>query len=101
MMHITLTEEQMRTLDCDSEQVNVLDPQGRLLGTLRAFSPVELEVIERHRRRKESGASKQPGIPSAQVQALLRKFHELDERNELDDAKIQELLRRSQAGEPL
>jgi hypothetical protein len=101
MTHFTLTEEQMRALDGAGEQVNVFDTRGHLLGALRVFSAFELEVIERHRRRKQSGENKQPGIPSAQVQALLRKFHELAERNELDDAKVQELLRRSQAGEPL
>jgi hypothetical protein len=100
MTQLTLTEDQVRALNGASENVSVYDTQGRLLGTLRVLSPVELEVIERHRRRKESG-SKEPGIPSAQVQALLRKFHELADRNELDDAKVQELLRRSQAGEPL
>jgi hypothetical protein len=98
MPHIVMTEEQMKALEGAEGYVDVRDPHGRPLASMRLLTPMDLEAIERHRRNRDR---KVPGILSERVKALLRKMHELDDAGQLDQAKVEELLARTQAGEPL
>lgn len=96
MPHIVLTEEQARILAQAQGPVAVRDPQGRTLASVTPFDPGEVEAIERSKQALAAGG---PGIPSAEVQAHLRKLEEISRREELDEAKVLELLRRMRAGE--
>ncbi len=91
MPHIVLTEEQMQVVSQAPDSVEVRDPQGRILTYFKPFAPGELEAIFRHRLRK---GSNEPGIPSARVQAMLQKAHEIDERDGMTPEKMAELLRK-------
>jgi hypothetical protein len=93
-----LTEEQVRLVREANGHVDVVDPQGQPFASLRVLDAADLEALERHRRSR--GQPRQPGIPGERVQAFLRKLDELDEHGELDQAKVDELLRRTCAGEP-
>jgi hypothetical protein len=98
MPHIVLTEEQARVVREAKGIVDVRDEQGKPLASMRVLTPLDLELIEQHKRSRASSA---PSIPSARVQAFLRKLQELDETEGVDQAKVDELLRRVRAGEPL
>ena len=100
MPRIVLTEEQLRLLEESNGAVEVVDPQGQSVASLRLFDAREREAIERHRRKQAAGV-REPGIPGERVQAFLRKLHEIADREGIDEAKVQELLRRVRAGEPL
>jgi hypothetical protein len=101
MPHIVLTEEQVRVLTEVGlgGQLEVRNPQGQSVASLRVFDAWDLEAIERHKHNQ--GKKREPGIPSARVQAFLQKLHEIAEREGIDEAKVRELLRRERAGEPL
>jgi hypothetical protein len=94
--HITLTEEQARVLAEAGEAVEVRDPSGRVVSFLSRFDPGDVEAILRHRRRKDANV---PGVPSAAVQAHLRRLEEISQREPLDEARMLDLLRRMRAGE--
>jgi hypothetical protein len=98
MQHIVLTEEQMRILGQATAGVEVRDPQGRPVSFLWRFTPQELEAVLRHRVRQRPS---EPGIPSARVQAMLQKAHEIDGREGMTPEKMADLLRQARAGEPL
>lgn len=100
MPHIILTEEQSRILAEAGGPVDVRDAQGNPVASLNLLSPEDLEVIERLKKKRASGIQER-GIPSEQVQAFLRKLHEIDEREGIDQAKVDDLLRRVRAGETL
>jgi hypothetical protein len=91
MAHIVLTEEQMQVVSRAPDCVEVRDPQGRILTFLKPFAPGELEAIFRHLLQK---GSNEPGIPSARVQAMLQRAHEIDEREGMTPKKMAELLRK-------
>jgi hypothetical protein len=97
MQRITLTEEQSRILAESKDNVEVYDSTGQLVSFLKWFEPREAEVIAQHLRRR--GLPKEPGIPSAQVQAHLRKLEEIRQREGMDETKMREILRRLRAGE--
>ena len=99
MQRIELTEEQSRILTESKENVEVYDSAGQLVSFLKWFEPMEAEVIARHLRRR--GLPKKPGIPAAQVEAMLRRFEEIDRVEGLTPEKREELLRRVKAGEAL
>jgi hypothetical protein len=67
------------------------------VASIRRFSAVEREVIERHKRRQ--GLPKEPGIPSAVVRAHLLRLEEIRQKEGMDEAKMKDLLRRMRAGE--
>jgi hypothetical protein len=97
-MPIVLTDEQARILRQTQEPVELRDPQGRPLALAILFDPVEVEMIERSR---EALARGEPGIPSEQVQAFLRRLHEIAETEGIDERKLKDLLRRRRAGEEI
>ena len=97
MPHIVLTEEQSRILAESKESVEVYDSMGQLVSFMKWFEPMDVEAIARHLRRR--GLPKEPGIPSAQVQAHLRKLEEIRQREGMDEAKMRDLLRRMRAGD--
>src|SRR5947209_5917331 len=98
MQRIELTEEQSRSLAeaKELENIKVYDAQGQLVSFLKRFHPEDLPVIAKHIRSR--GLPKEPGIPSAQVQAHLRKLEEIRQREGMDEAKMRDLLRRLRAG---
>jgi hypothetical protein len=98
MPHIVLTEEQAAILSQAKGPVEVRDTEGRPLASITVLTPEDREAIERHRNRP---GTPQPGIPSEAVQAMLRKMHELERSEGVDEAKVKELVRRTRAGEPL
>lgn len=95
MPHIVLTEEQARVLAESKERIKVYDNQGRLMCLMDWFGTPLEDVIAECKRRQASG---EPRIPSAQVQAHLRKLEEIRQREGMDEAKMWDLLRRMRAG---
>jgi hypothetical protein len=96
MPEIILTEEQARIIAGARGPVEVRGPQGELFASIELLDPGDIEAIERYKRNR---SKRQPGIPSAQVQAFLRKLQEIADREGIDEAKAQDLLRRVRAGE--
>ena len=96
IMHITLTPEQARVIQETTRFVEVRDEQGKTVGNLTLLTPEDYEAIEHYKRTR--GHNK-PGIPSAQVQAHLRRLEEIRSTESMDRAEMHDLLRRMQAGE--
>jgi hypothetical protein len=96
MNHIVLTAEQVQVVQESGGQVEVRDETGRIVGSLRTLTPEDLQAIEHWKRVR---GTKGPGIPSAQVQAHLRRLEEIRQQEGMDEAKMRDLLRRMQAGE--
>jgi hypothetical protein len=96
MKFITLTTEQAQIVLQSGEPIEVLDGQGRTVGHITPLTPADIEVIEVSKRRLAAGG---PRIPSAQVQAHLRRLEEIRQSEGMDEAKMRELLRRMRAGE--
>lgn len=99
MQRIQLTEEQSRILAESKDNVEVYDSNGQLVSFLKWFEPMDAEEVARYLRRR--GLPKQPGIPSARVQAMLRKFEELDRTEGMTREKMEEIVRRVKAGEAI
>ncbi len=97
MPHIVLTADQARVLEESTLEVEVHDEQGRLLA--RIPPPSEAEIIERIKRNQLNCDPNSPRYSSAAVQARLRRLEEISHREDLDEAKVRELLRRMRAGE--
>ncbi len=98
MSHIVLTEEQARVLAGADEGVELRDARGRTLAFFKPFSPEEAENIAEAKRRMHSPG---PRVPSARVTAMMAKLNELDREGKATKENVEEVLRRSQAGEPL
>lgn len=96
MPHIVLTPEQAQIISQANGPIDVRDADGRPVASLTPLTPADLEAIARSRENIARGG---PRIPSAEVQAHLRKLEEISQREPLDEAKVQELLRRMRAGE--
>jgi hypothetical protein len=94
MPHIVLTEEQARVIEQTTLPVEVRDQRGRVLVQIPAAS--EEQIIERIGRNRDPNA---PRYSSAEVLSRLQKLQEISEREELDEAKVKDLLRRMRAGE--
>jgi hypothetical protein len=92
MAHIVLTEEQAKALAETRETVEVRDAQGQVLALLQSLEPQEVEALHRLRKRRASGSS-EPTIPSARVQAMLRKLGEIDQQEGITQEKVAEVLR--------
>lgn len=99
MQRIQLTEEQSRILAEAKESVEVYDSNGQLVSFMKWFEPMDAEAVARHLRRR--GLPKEPGIPSERVQAMLRRFEEIDRTEGMTREKMEEILRRVKAGEPI
>jgi len=96
MPRIVLTEEQARVLAESKGRVEVYDAQGRLMCFMDWLGTPLEEIIAECKRRQALG---EPGIPSVQVKAHLRKLEEIRQREGMDEAKMREILRRLRAGE--
>jgi hypothetical protein len=98
MPHIVLTEEQARIVAEAAEGVAVYDPKGRPLAFLKALDPaLAAVVIECKRRSKEGG----PRVPSSRIGAMLSKLNEIDTKERVTPEAVEEIVRRTIAGEPL
>ncbi len=98
MQRIQLTAEQSRILaEAKGENVEVYDANGQLVSFMKWLEPMDAEEVARYLRRR--GLPKQRTIPSAQVQAHLRKLEEIRQREGTDEAKMRDILRRLRAGE--
>jgi hypothetical protein len=98
MSHIVLSDEQAEVLKTASDTVEVRDSQGRILALVQPQDRRLAETIQECKRRL---ASKGPRIPASRVQAFLRRLTEIDQQGGISQEKMQELLRRTQAGESL
>jgi len=98
MFHLVLTAEQARLVTESANGIEVRDPQGRPLGVLHLLSAEEAALIEKAKQRLKSPA---PRIPSARVQAMLKKFDQMQQTEEITSAKVEEVLRKVKSGEPL
>jgi hypothetical protein len=98
MKHIVLTSEQARVLSEAGSPVEVRDADGRTVAHLTPLDPADVEAIERFRRTRTVG---EPRVPSAQVQAHLRRLEEIRQQEGMDEAKMLDLLKRMRAGEPV
>src|SRR6266852_1365723 len=98
MPQIILTEEQAQVVTRNSGSVEVLDPQGRLLAFLEPLNPDLAEVVEECQRRH---AAPGPRIPAENVEAMLRKFEEIERGGGMTREKMEDIVRRVQAGEAL
>jgi hypothetical protein len=96
MTHIVLTEDQVHVVRTAGAIVEVRDTQGRTIAHLTPLDAADVEAIERWKHRKPS---EKPLIPSAQVQAHLRRLEEIRQEEGMDETKMLALLRRMQAGE--
>ncbi len=99
MLRIQLTEEQSRLLAESKESVEVYDSNGQLVSFVKWLEPEDAEAVARHLRRR--GLPKEPGIPSERVQAILRRFDEIDRTEGMSREKMEEILRRVKAGEAI
>lgn len=100
MQRIQLTEEQSRILaEAEGENVEVYDANGQLVSFLKWLEPMDAEAVARHIRRR--GLPKEPGIPSERVQAMLRRFEEIDRTEGMTREKMEEIVRRVKAGDPI
>jgi hypothetical protein len=97
MPQIVLTEEQALTLAEAQGPVEVPDPQGKPVASLRLFDARDIEAIERYKRNR--GKPRGPGIPSEQVQAHFRRLDGIRQKEGMDLPKALDLLRRMRAGE--
>ena len=96
MPHIVLTDEQIRAL---REANGAIEARRKVVTFLQPLEPYVVEAILKHRERRAKGGPREPGIPSGQVQAFLRRLHEIADREGMDEAKMRDLLRRRRAGE--
>jgi hypothetical protein len=96
MPHIVLTAEQAQILREASETVELRDDQGEVL--IRILSPAEAVLVAKARRRLARAV---PGYSGADIQARFRKLEEISRREELNEEKVNELLRRMRAGETI
>jgi hypothetical protein len=96
MPQIVLTEDQARILTEANGPVDVRDDHGRLIASLRLLDQADIEAIERFKRRP---TNREPGVTSEQRQAHFRRLEEISQTEQLDQAKVHDLLRRMRAGE--
>lgn len=99
MTRIVLTQEQLRGIAGEEGPIDVSSPDGEPLGSLSLLTPEDRAALEAYKRRKAEGPG--PTVPGDRVQALLQKFHELDDKGGIDESTVKEMLRRTVAGEPL
>jgi hypothetical protein len=99
MTRIVLTPEQLRLLAGTSGPVEVAGPGGEALGTFDYQSPERRLAAEAFRR---EAAVCGPAVSADRADAFMRKLRELRQGGaSLDEAVMQDLLRRLQSGEAL
>jgi len=94
MPHIVLTPAQARVIEQTTLVVELRDEQGRILA--RIPPPSEQEIIERIKRNHRED---QPRYAAADVQSRLARLQEIAQTEELDEARVKDLLHRMRAGE--
>jgi hypothetical protein len=94
MSYIVLTMEQEQVVHQATEAIEVRDTGGRVLA--RILPAWETAIVEEARRRL---ATPGPRYTSAEVQGRLQKLNEIAQREELDENRVRELLRKMRAGE--
>lgn len=94
MSHIVLTPEQMTIVLSAPGPVEARDEKGRTIGRLTPLDAMD-RVALAHFKRDRTGNG--PPVPSAQVQAHLRRLEEIRQAEGLDEAKMLELLHRMQS----
>src|SRR5579875_1366125 len=100
MQRIQLTAEQSRILaEAKGENVEVYDANGQLVSFMKWLEPMDAEEVARYLRRR--ALPKQPTIPSERVQAMLSRFEEIDRAEGMTREKMEEIVRRVKAGEPI
>jgi hypothetical protein len=97
MPQLVLTEEQLRLLEEARGAVDVVDSQGRPVASMSLLVPEDLEAIERWKHSR--GLPRGKPIPGHEVQAFLRKLHEIADQEGIDKARVKELLKQYQPGE--
>ncbi len=93
MSVIVLTAAQVQVLREAVGPVEVRDEHGLDLGRIL---PSEAAIVAEAKRRLAAGG---PRSSSADVGARLKKLQEISEREQLDEARVKDLLRRMRAGE--
>src|SRR5215213_6220580 len=96
MPQIVLTEEQARVVSEAVEGVEVFDAAGRFIAF---FKPCDAELASHIAIAKSRLGQNGSRVPSAQVRAHLQKLEEISQRENLDEDKVLDLLRRTRAGE--
>lgn len=100
MQRLQLTEAQSRILaEAKGENVEVYDSNGQLVSFMKWFEPMDAEAMANHLRRR--GLPKEPTIPSERVLAMLRRFEEIHRTEGMTREKMEEIVRRVKAGEPI
>ena len=96
IQQIILTSEQARIVQEAKEAVEVRDPLGRILSFLQPMDSLDVEAVYRHRSTRN-----QPRltVPAAKVQAHMRRLEEIRQTEGMNKAKMDDLLKRMQAGE--
>ncbi len=91
---IILDADQAKVLREASDLVELRDEQGQVLAQILPQSEAAL-LAEARRRLAANG----PRYSSADVRARLQRLQELGQQEDLDQAKVRELLRKMRAGE--
>lgn len=94
MPYIVLTPEQSRVVEEATASIEVRMPHGEVVA--RILTPEEVKIVAESKRRLAAGGRMYPG---KDVEARLAKLQALSEREELDEAKVKDLMRRMRAGE--
>src|SRR5688500_3023860 len=96
MAELVLTPEQARLVGEATSNLEVRDPDGRLVALLEPIDERLAAVIaEIQQRRGQPG----PRVPAEQVRAHLRRLAEIRQQEPLDEARVLDLLDRMRAGE--
>jgi hypothetical protein len=93
MPYIVLSDDQAKILREAAGLVEVRDEQGHVLARV---VPDEAAIVAEAKRRLAEGG---PRYSGAEIQARLQKLNEISQREELDEAKVKELIRKMRAGE--
>jgi hypothetical protein len=94
-----LTEEQLRILRESKTAVTVVGPDDQPVASMRLLTPEDVELIALAKTRQHD--PDEPCVPAERVHSFLLKLHEIEAREGIDADKVQEVLRRVKAGEPL
>jgi hypothetical protein len=94
MPHIVLGAEQAQVVREASSPVELRDESGRVLARIPPLA--DAAILAEARQRLAAGG---PRYPAAEVEARFAKLEEISRRDDLDGAKVKDLLRRMRAGE--
>ncbi len=92
MPQIVLTPEQMRIVSLSEDPVEVVDPDGQPVASMRLHSAESLEVLARWKR--SGPLPPKRGMSGEKVLEFLDRLNELAEHGKVDEAAVMELLQR-------